>query len=67
MNCEVCRLPAEKPVWVRPVQGGRRKAHFFCNDACKRVGLQVLEAQGYKETHALLGWDVFIPMYERDD
>jgi len=66
MKCEICECPIDRPTWVRPKKGGKRAAHFFCDEACKSVGLRVLDAQGLVETHALLGWDVFIPMHERE-
>jgi hypothetical protein len=66
MKCEVCDWPVEQRTWVRPKKGGRRTAHFFCDEACKATGLRVLEAQGLEETRTVLGWDVFIPIWERD-
>jgi hypothetical protein len=67
MKCEVCDWPSEARVWVRPKKGGRRKAHFFCDETCKQVGLRVLDAQGLEETHAVLGWDVFRPIWQEDE
>ena len=65
MNCEVCTLPGEVRVWVRPVLGGPRKALTFCCEESKQKGMRALEAKGYKEAPAVLGWDVFIPWWER--
>ena len=67
MQCEMCEWPGALQVWVRPKNGGRRKGHFFCDEDCKVKGLRVLAAQGLKETHAVLGWDVFIPVWECDE
>jgi len=66
MQCEVCDWPAVIRVWVRPAAGGRRKGHAFCCEECKQTGLRVLAVAGYIETHAVLGWDVFIPIW-RDE
>ncbi|QQG37762.1 MAG: hypothetical protein HYS26_04015 [Candidatus Kaiserbacteria bacterium] len=66
MHCEICNWQAESTTWVRPKSGGTRRPHFFCDDECKKVGLQVLAAQGLEETTVILGWDVFIPIWSRE-
>jgi hypothetical protein len=60
MRCEICGYDVGQPTWVRPNTGGRRKAHFFCDESCKATGLKLLEAEGFKEAIGILGWDVFI-------
>lgn len=66
MNCEICKEVADTVTWVRPVAGGRRRAHRFCCEACKETGLRALALAGYEETHAVLGWDVFVPIWSDD-
>lgn len=64
-QCEVCDWPTKLRVFVRPREGGSRKPHRFCCAECKAVGLKVLSAQGLEETTAVLGWDVFLPIWGR--
>lgn len=65
-RCEICTWPGEIRVYVRPLAGGPRTAHFFCCEECKESGLRVLRAEGLAETHGVLGWDVFKPAWERE-
>lgn len=67
MKCEIRDWQAERPTWVRPIRGGRRKPHFFCDEGCKTTGLKLLAAQGLEETNVILGWDVFRPIWQEDD
>ena len=67
MNCEICNWAANIQTWTRPLAGGRRHAHFYCCIECKETGLQALAADGQVETQAVLGWDVFIPIWSVDD
>lgn len=64
-ECNNCREPARLRVFVRPQEGGPRKARHFCCVECKSTGLKDLSVQGLKETDEVLGWDVFIPMWTR--
>lgn len=54
-------------IWVRPVSGGRRRPIFFCSEQCKTDRLAALRSDGWEETTSVLGWDVFIPMWEEND
>lgn len=62
--CEVCTWETDERTFVRPREGGKRSEHFFCCDECKETGLRVLASQGFEETTAVLGWDVFRPMWD---
>ena len=64
-ECTTCHEPARLRVFVRPQEGGPRKAHHFCCEECKSAGLRDLSEQGLRETDEVLGWDVFIPMWMR--
>jgi hypothetical protein len=67
MLCETCGWAAEELVWVRPASGGRRKPIFFCCEKCKIDKLAELAQKGFTKTSAVLGRDVFIPIWERNE
>jgi len=65
-TCALCGVPTESFLWVRPVTGGRRTAVFACDASCKGSKLESLAREGLREANDVLGWDVFIPMWERE-
>ena len=65
MRCAVCDWPGEVQVWVRRASGGRREILLVCDDACKGEGLALLAPCGITETKEVLGFDVFIPIWEK--
>ena len=54
-------------MWVRPIAGGRRRFEYLCNEVCRNTREASLAKEGLREANEILGWDVFIPMWERDD
>ncbi len=67
MRCIVCGWSAEMQIWVRPITGGRRRGFAVCDEICKQYELDFRAAEGLKETFGVLGWDVFIPVWLRDE
>ena len=64
--CVICGVPTEFFMWVRPIAGGRRRFEYLCNEVCRNTREASLAKEGLREANEILGWDVFIPMWERD-
>ncbi len=64
MQCEICGLQTEAWLWVRPIEGGPRRAIFLCERSRKEIDITSIEVRGLKEAPFLLGWDVFRPLWK---
>ncbi len=65
MHCVRCGFPADVKTFVRPLAGGRRKLLLFCDEDCRELELLELDQCGFIETTVVLGYDVFIPIWDR--
>ena len=67
MNCIVCGYGKNIRVWVRRVDGGRRRPAYFCDEDCKKKWFTGCVPKDLQETTAVLGFDVFIPVWEWEE